>query len=376
MSESSEQKTELPSPKKKRDARAKGQVAKSQEVVTTISIIAVMSTVWFTTDHATGTLIHLLDQMALLAKGEFSVNAPNAITIIFNEATKILLPVILVVILAGIAGNYIQTGSIFAFESIKPKLSNISPEAGIKRIFSTKQVFELLKSILKITFLSILLFFVIRRAIGSFIVSVHCGLPCETIVAVTSLQRVLLFSAFAFILVAGFDFAYQRHRHIKSLMMSKQEVKREHKETEIDPHLKSRRKQLAHEFIMGDSGARARQGTAVVINPTHLAIVLHYDASKIRLPMVTAKGIGNHAHFLRTEAEKAGVPVFRNVSLARTLYATADVDEYVPYELFDVVAEVLVWVTKHRELLYKGPLDHGVIDMDAGDHRPKIEQRA
>lgn len=371
MSESSEQKTEKPSPKKIRDARAKGQVAKSQEVVTTISIIAVMATIWFTWGGATDSLIHLLDQMTMLTKGDFAVNAPNALAIVFREAMKILLPVILAAIIAGIAGNYIQIGSIFAFDALKPKLSNISPETGFKRIFSMKQVFELLKSIVKIAFLSILLFLVIRRAIGPFIVSVDCGLSCETIVAITSLQRVLLFSALAFIIVAGFDFMYQRHRHIQGLMMSKQEVKREHKETEIDPHIKSRRKQLAHELIMSDSGVRARQGTAVIINPTHLAIVLHYDASRKRLPVVTAKGVGNHAHFLRTEAEKAGVPIFRNVSLARTLYATADVDEYVPYELFDVVAEVLVWVTKHRDLLYKGPLDHGVIDMDAGDHRIK-----
>ena len=120
---------------------------------------------------------------------------------------------------------------------------------------------------------------------------------------------------------------------------------------------------------MGEGGHQAKKGTAVVVNPTHLAVVLRFDPEQMPLPMVTAKGRNRHAHFLRTEAEQAGVPVFRNVGLARGLYATTEVDDFVPEELFDAIAEVLAWVNKNKELLYKGPLGHGVIDMDAGDHR-------
>ncbi len=102
--------------------------------------------------------------------------------------------------------------------------------------------------------------------------------------------------------------------------------------------------------------------------------MLDYEAEKLKLPIVSAKGLGHFAHYLRSEAERAGVPVFRNISLARALYADADVDEIVPDELFDAVAEVLVWVQKNQHLLYKGPLDHGVIDMDDGDHRRTTEE--
>ena len=119
---------------------------------------------------------------------------------------------------------------------------------------------------------------------------------------------------------------------------------------------------------------KARNATAVVVNPTHVAVVLNYETEKLKLPIVTAKGLGHHAHYIRTEAERAGVPVFRNVPLARALYATTGVDEIVPDELFDAVAEVLVWVQKNRHLLYKGPLVHGVIDMDDGDHRRRTEE--
>jgi type III secretion protein U len=230
-----------------------------------------------------------------------------------------------------------------------------------------------LKSVAKIAFLSTLLYFVIRRAIGPYIMSLSCGLPCQTSITAAMLQELLLYSALAFVIVAALDFMYQRYSYTKGLMMSKEERKREYKESEGDPHVKSHRKKLAHELIMSDSGQRARTATAVVVNPTHVAIVLDYDAEKLKLPIVTAKGLGPHAHYLRAEAERAGVPVFRNISLARGLYASTGVEEIVPDEYFDAVAEVLVWVKNNRDLLYAGPLDHGVIDMDAGNHRASKE---
>jgi type III secretion protein U len=369
MSQSAGEKTEPPSPKKIRDARAKGQVAKSQEVVTTASLAAVVATLWFTWSGTMTTVMQLFEQAATMAKDEHRANLMNAVEIVFRQSVGILLPILGALIIAGIAANYFQIGSIFTFETLKPKFEKISPGAGFKRIFSMKQVIELIKSIAKIIFLSTLLFFVIRDAIGSYVASLSCGLPCQITITVSVLRQILLYSALAFMIVAALDFMYQRHSYTKSLMMSKEEKKREYKESEGDPHIKSHRKSLAREFLTSDSGQRARSATAVVVNPTHVAIALNYDAEKLKLPIVTAKGLGNHAHYLRTEAERAGVPIFRNVSLARALYSMADIEEIVPDELFGPVAEVLVWVKQNRHLLYNGPLEHGVIDMDAGDHK-------
>jgi type III secretion protein U len=371
MSESTGEKTEPPSHKKIRDARAKGQVAKSQEVVTTVSLAAVVATVWFTWTNVMAIWTQLIDQIASMHGGDFRVNAGNALELVFRQSAIILLPILGVTLLAGIAANYVQIGSIFAFESLMPKLEKISPGAGFKRIFSMKQVVEILKSLAKIFFLSTLLYFVIRRAIGPYIGSLACGLPCQASIMASMLEELLLYSGLAFVIVAALDFMYQRHSYTKGLMMTKEEKKREYKESEGDPHVKRQRKKLANELIMSDSGQKARTATAVVVNPTHVAIVLDYDAEKLKLPIVTAKGLGPHAHYLRAEAESAGVPVFGNISLARALYATTDVDAIVADELFDAVAEVLVWVKNNRHLLYRGRLDHGVIDMDAGDHRPK-----
>jgi type III secretion protein U len=371
MSESAGEKTEPPSPKKIRDARAKGQIARSQEVVTTVSLIAIVATIWFTWNGMMTTLIQLFDQTATLANGDVHANTLIALELIFRQSINILLPILGVTILAGIAANYFQFGSVFAFENLKPKAEKISLGKGFKRIFSMKQVVELLKAIAKIIFLSTLLLFVIQKAIGSYVASLSCGLPCQITITSSALQQILLFSALAFIIVATLDFMYQRHSYTKSLMMSKEEKKREYKETEGDPHIKSYRRSLAREFLTSDVGQRARSATAMIVNPTHVAIALHYDVEKVKLPIVTAKGLGHQAHYLRTEAEHSGVPIFRNVSLARALYATADIEGIVPDELFGAVAEVLVWIQKNRHLLYKGPLEHGVIDMDAGDHRTK-----
>jgi type III secretion protein U len=368
MRESGE-KTEPPSPKKIRDARAKGQVARSQEVVTTFSLMAVVAYIWATWNSTLGALIRIMDEIAMLERGDFRVNAYKALSVTFSESVGILLPVLGVTLFAGFAANYLQTGSVFSIEAVMPKLDKVSPGAGFKRIFSMKQLVDVLKSVVKIVFLSILLYFVIRDAIGAYVVSLRCGLPCFANATTYVLGQIFLCSALAFLIVAGFDFIYQRHSYTKSLMMSKDEVKREYKESEGDPHIKGHRKQLAHELLMSDSVDRARKGTAVVINPTHFAVVMRYEAEEMPLPVVTVKGRNNHAHLIRAEAERAGVPVFRNVRLAQALYATTEIDEYVPEELFDAVAEVLAWVAKNRALLYAGPLEHGVIDMDAGDHR-------
>jgi len=372
MSEGGE-KTEDPSPKKIRDAREKGQVAKSQEVVTTVSLMAVIAYIWATWSSTVKRLVGMFDVVANLETGDFQVNMFKALEIIGMETVGLVLPVLGVVILAAFASNYFQIGSIFAMESIMPKLDKISPASGFKKIFSMKQLVETGKSILKIVFLSILLYIVLRPAIGAYVNSLSCGMPCISNVTSVVMFEILVYSAIAFAIVACADFAYQRHTYTKSLMMSKDEVKREYKESEGDPHIKGHRKQLAHELLMSDDGHAAAKSSAVVVNPTHVAVCIRYVEGETPLPMVVAKGLNKKAHFLRAEAERAGVPVFRNVRLARALFADVDIEGYVPDDLFDAVAEVLAWVAKNRNLLYQGPLDHGVIDMDVGDHRIKSD---
>lgn len=159
------------------------------------------------------------------------------------------------------------------------------------------------------------------------------------------------------------------HSHTKSLMMSKEDVKREYKESEGDPHVKDHRKQVAMEMVMGDGRKQAKTASALVVNPTHIAIALRYKADETPLPMVTAKGVGVAAVDMRIEAELAGVPIFHNIALARHLFADAELGGYVPDDVYDVIAEILAWVAQHEERLYQGPLGHGDLDMEQGDHK-------
>lgn len=363
------EKTEQPTPKKERDARQKGQVARSQEVVTTVSLMSAIAYLWLTWDLNFNRLVAAMDQIVTLYDVDFQTAAFLGVSILFEESVRILLPLLGIVIVADIFANYLQFGTIFAGENVKMKLENISLIKGFGRIFSLKQLFEVFKSILKIVFLSVLLFLVVRDALGPYMNSVPCGMSCIVEVSGQIMAQTLLWSALAFVIVAVLDFIFQRKQHTKSLMMTKEEVKREFKESEGDPIIKGQRKQLAQELVMSDGAERAKKSTALVINPTHFAVAIKYDAAVHPLPIVVAKGRNLYAHHLRAQAEAGGVPIFRNVPLTRALFADTDVDEYVPDELFDVVAEILIWVSRNKASLYHGPLDHGVIDMELGDHR-------
>ncbi|MGJ0506821.1 MAG: type III secretion system export apparatus subunit SctU [Methylocystis sp.] len=367
------EKTEQPSPKKIRDARQKGQVAKSQEVVTTFTLLSLIGYLWVAWRPLQEQIIDLFDLVSVLPPGQFDKTVFITLHAVSQRVVSILIPILALAIVTALAANYAQIGVVFALENLVPKLERVNPGEGFKRIFSMKQLIEILKSLLKIIFLSVLLYIVLRDSIGPFAYTLECGLACLGSVTAQVLVKLLIYSALAFIIVAVADLFYQRHSYTKSLMMSKDEVKREYKESEGDPHIKGKRKQLAHELVMSDAGGATRKSTAVVVNPTHLAVAFRYKEGETPLPIVVAKGRERHAHFLRTQAEEAGVPVFRNVRLAQALYAEADVNQYVPDELFEAIAEVLAWVKKNEHLLYRGRLRHGVIDMDMGDHRNEPE---
>lgn len=368
MSEGGE-KTEQPTPKKERDARQKGQVARSQEVVTTVSMFGTIAVILAMGGLIWNRLTTLIDQIAAIAARRENVSLSEGLALTWDVGVAITIPILGAVIFLAIAANMMQFGVLASLEAVQPKLERISLIGGFKRIFSGKQLVELLKSILKIVFLSVLLYYVLNEAIGPFISAVSCGMDCIATVTDSVTRRILIFSAVAFIIVAVADFYYQRYAHTKSLMMSKEEIKREYKESEGDPHVKGHRKQVAMELVMSDGPAQAKKASALVVNPTHLAVAILYKPDEMPLPIVSAKGAGTYAIDMRIEAERAGVPIFHNIPLARHLYADAETNDFIPEDVFDVVAEILAWVARHEASLYQGPLPHGDIDMLRGDHR-------
>lgn len=343
------EKTEEPTPKKLRDARKKGQVAKSKEVSSAAQLVAAFAVLaMFMEGH-----IDRIHEMMLAPTQFYEDDFLFAINSLFDRVFKtaffIIAPVVVVVAGVAIASNLAQFGFLFSAEAISPKLEKINPASGIKKIFSLKNLVEFIKSAFKIAFLSILLFFLIRDDLSDLTRIPQCGLNCVSLMLGTMLLKLMLYTAAAFIIVAAIDFLYQKWQFNKEQRMTKDEVKKEYKESEGDPHIKGKRKQLHRELMESQAEDRVRDSKVVVTNPVHFAVALDYREGETPLPIIAAKGEGMRARRIKMIAEEEGIPVMENVPLARGLYQDGQVEQYIPTSLIEPVAEVLRYINELEE---------------------------
>ena len=342
----SAEKTEQPTPKKLRDARQKGQVAKSKEVSGTFGFLLVIATLWFMSDD----YINTIQEMVILPSTVYNETFEEAFKIvtmgILNKSIELLIPLVGVTLLGAIIGNIMQFGFLLAGESIKPDIKKISPIGGFKKIFAMKNLMEFFKSVVKIVFLSIVVYYVIKGSLGDMVNMPYCGSSCILPITGVLLKKLLIYAIAAFIVIAVLDFMFEKHQFTKQNKMSKDEVKREHKESEGSPEIKGKRKEIHQEIL--NEAENTKKSDVVIKNPTHLAIGLHYSQDKTPLPVVTVKGRGGRARFILKIAEKEGIPILENVPLAHALFDT-DIASYIPSELIEPVAEVFRWVEDLKE---------------------------
>jgi len=338
------EKTEQPTPKKLRDARKKGQVPKSREVVSTALFISVVAVLYLMWDGFYADLEAVFSLPAQLYDQPFSDAAATMSAAVITLSWRLLAVVVGAVVLTAIATSLMQTGIVLSGEPVKPELKKVNPFEGLKRLFNMQNLFEFAKSIVKVFFLGILLFFIIRDSIRPSVHIPACGMPCVTDLVSQEIFLVVLYSTVAFVLVAAVDFLFQRWHHTKNLKMSKDEVKREYKEMEGDPQIKGQRKQFHMEIMNENMLDRVRKSTVLVTNPHRLAVALYYDHDETPLPMVLAKGENILAERMIAVAREAGVPIMENVPLARALLSDAELEQYIPADLIEPVAEVLRWV--------------------------------
>jgi type III secretion protein U len=334
-------KTERPTPKRLRDVRKKGQVPFSKELVSSALIlsffamfIALMPTVVQQMRVLVLLPIPLLD-------ADFGNSADQLLHAYAVEIGRIVGPFILVAVVGTIAFCVLQFGLLFSFESIKPSLKKLSPTEYVKKVFSIQSVIEFLKSIVKIVVLAVLIFFVIRDGIRSMVLAQTCGIRCLQAVLADMLISLLLWASGPFLLVAVADLAFQRWNFIKKNRMSKDEVKREYKESEGDPQIKGMRRQLHQQMLAEGNINRARKATVLITNPSHVAVAIYYDKDQTPLPVITAIGTDAVAKRMIAAATDAGVPVMQNVPLARALLETGVIEQYIPSDLIEPFAEVL-----------------------------------
>jgi type III secretion protein, YscU/HrpY family len=342
----SDEKTEEPTGKKLRDARKKGQAAQSKDVSSTASLAAMY--VYFFTQWGSiqQQLVKLVGAPAIFYDQPFAAACSGVLGLCGQVLVSICMPVVLIPVVVGVAANFFQVGPMLALETVKPDPSKLNPIEKLKQMFSMKNLMELAKSTAKVILLTWVIWRVIANSMEAMVRSPLLGL--EGVIAVfkavmTSMGQWVLG---AYILMAAIDWWFQRRQFKKQLMMSKDEVKREYKESEGDPHVKGHRKQMHKEMVMGDAPAKTKKATVLVTNPTHKAVALYYEPGETKLPMILAKGEGFVAQRMIEAAEEAGVPIMRNIPLARALFAEGKVDDYIPAEFIEPVAEVLKWVAQ------------------------------
>ena len=335
------EKTEYPTSKKLRQAREDGQVAHSKDFTQTVLILALFG---YFIGNAEG-LIKSLAELMLMPLSVLGMPFEDAADIVisrlFTSAVWIVLPFLLIVIFLGIFVEMLQTGMLFAFKALIPSAKKLNVINNVKNVFAIKNVIEFLKSILKIGFLASLIYILIGDALPTLLTLPQAGLSGVGIAMGTLLKAMMINVAVAYAILSAADFAYQRHQHIKGLMMSKDEIKQEYKEMEGNPEIKQQRKHLHQELLSQNAVGRTRKASVVVTNPTHLAIAIYYEKEETPLPVVVAKGEGLLAERMIEAAREEGIPVLQNIPLAHSLMDTAQLDQYIPSELVEAVAEVL-----------------------------------
>ena len=335
------EKTEQPTAKKLRKAREDGQVAHSKDFTQTALILALFGYLLADAERLFEALAGLmLAPVGVLGLG-FEDAANALVTRLLKDAVWLLLPFLLIVIGLGLFVEMLQTGMNFSFKAMLPSGKKLNVLANAKNMVSVKNLVEFLKSNLKIAFLSALIYLVVRDALPTLMTLPAAGLAGVGQAVGMLLKTMIVNVAVAYTVIALADFVWQRFQHTKGLMMSKDEIKQEYKEAEGDPHIKHQRKHLHQEMMQHGAVQNTRKAQVVVTNPTHLAIAIQYDKDKTPLPVVVAKGEGWLAQRMVEAAREEGIPVLQNIPLAHALMNTAPLDQYIPSELIEPVAEVL-----------------------------------
>lgn len=344
------EKTEKATPKKRADSRKKGQVAKSQDVNTAIVLLAVFLMLFFGGEYFFGSLKSIFTHTYQEYIGmDLTENSIQMIFIdILLELVKVLAPIMVVAMLAGVAANYMQFGFLFSTETIQPKLEKLDPIKGFKRIFSMRAIVEFLKSILKISLVGIVTFSIIwlRKDEILILAEKSVGAGLATIANLT--VQMGLIACLLLIILAVLDYFYQKYDYEKNLRMSKQDIKDEYKNMEGDPLIKSKIKQRQREMAMHRMMQEVPNADVVITNPTHYAIALKYDENKLDAPYVVAKGVDFIAQKIKYVAKENDVIQVENRPLARALYSQAEIGDAIPEEFFKAVAEILAYVYKTK----------------------------
>ncbi|MET3133325.1 type III secretion protein U [Oxalobacteraceae bacterium GrIS 1.11] len=347
-------KNEKPTAKRIEDARKKGQIAMSRDLAR-ICMLSVVSELALGTEPWWREAISTLFDLSIRQVGQpfehgvgEMLGAAGTLLILVFGTFFVVCPVI------AFLSHWGQFGILIAPEAITPSIDKINPANGVKNLFSSKKVGELLLAVFKAVMLGWLSYTLVRKELPS-ILLLAGGEPKDIYFGFIKLLRSVLHVVMGLCAVlALIDFSIQKYFHIKSLKMDMDEIKREYKESEGDPMVKATRKGLARQWASEGPVAKTQNANAVVVNPSHFAVAMFYDSST-PAPMVVAKGKDEVAQAMISMARQRGIPVIRHVWLARTLYATGKADHFIPKASYESVAHVYAVVEELRATKHSGP---------------------
>jgi flagellar biosynthetic protein FlhB len=343
-------KTEDPSGKRLEEAASKGNIAKSQEISHWFVFLAGSIALWTFSGMLPRQLV--TSTMVFFEQPERIPIDPSHLTKIavdlFMGMGLVLSPILGMFLLFSLAGSVLQNPPRFTPEKIQPDISKLNPLSGIKRLLSVTTAVEFAKNLIKIVVIGVILFALIAPELDS--LEVLIDLDVTQLIPITMRIIAKLLGALLgimFVIAVG-DYLYQRYNFMKQLRMTKQEVKDEHKESEGDPMIKARLRQIRMQRVRKRMMAAVPEASVVVTNPTHFAVALKYEPDKMDAPRVVAKGADLLAKRIREIATENKVPIVENPPLARALFKV-EIDDPVPFELYRTVAEVISYIMRLKQ---------------------------
>ncbi|MGG0657950.1 flagellar biosynthesis protein FlhB [Rummeliibacillus pycnus] len=341
------EKTERATPKKRQDARKKGQVLKSQDVTSALVLLSVFLFLLIAATSMRDGVMSFFRQTFSKYMLVDSISIELVIKVykdVLSEVAIIVLPIMAIAVIAAIVGNFLQFGLVFTTEPLKFDLTKLDPIKGIKRIVSLRAVIELLKSILKISLIGSVTTAILWMNIDD-VLSLSFKTPWDSLITVSKLTVLMgIAASIVLLIIAVLDYFYQKFDYEKNLKMSKQDIKDEYKNAEGDPLIKSKIKQRQREMAMRRMMQEVPQADVVITNPTHYAIALKYDEDTMDAPKVIAKGTDFIAQKIKLIAKENDVVMVENRPLARAMYDQVVIGQRIPDEFFKAVAEVLAYV--------------------------------
>ncbi|MEX1066997.1 MAG: EscU/YscU/HrcU family type III secretion system export apparatus switch protein [Aquisalimonadaceae bacterium] len=347
MSEDKDSKTEEPTSKKLRDAREKGQVAKSKEVVSATGILLIIGTVWGMSSHIVERLLYTFAVVLEAIRLPFGQALPKAMQALMDAVFFLSVPFLVLGIISVLVGSLSQFGFLMTTETIKPDIKKIDPVTGFKNLFKAKKMLELLQATIKIGVLFTVSVLIIRGALQDILLIPYCGLPCALPVFDHVIRMLLLALIPLLVVIAAWDFMFQKKEYTKEQRMTKDEVKREYKQTQGDPIIKGARRQIQRETAGGGSMQSEIKRSTCVVTGAGLAIAIRYVPGDTPVPQITVSEKENLAIKVIVTARSKRIPVINDPALAGLIkQKNLGAGDWIPSSMFNDIARVLVEVRK------------------------------